>query len=170
MTTKGARTLTPRELAVFRELYVWREGLAATLDRAPFRVVGNEALFVLAHHPPGDIDELKKIRGLGRELRDKRGNEILAAVRRGLELSETDLPRYPRAPRHRHDPGFEQRLERLKAIRNAEALRIELATGVLAPNWLLESIARARPATIQDLTQIPGIRRWQIEAIGDRLL
>lgn len=170
LSTKGARTLTPRELAIFRELYVWREELAATLDRAPFRIVANEALFILARQTPRDSDELKKIRGLGREMRDRRSSEILAAIRRGLELPEAELPRYPRPPRHRPDPGFEQRLERLKAIRNAEAERLELSTGVLAPNWLLESIARAEPASLQDLAQTPGIRRWQIEALGDRLL
>lgn len=167
---KGARKLTPRELAVFRELYVWRENLAATLDRAPFRIVANEALFLLAHHAPRDIDGLQQIRGLGRDMRDRRSAEILAAVRRGVALPEAELPKYPRTQRHRPDPGFEQRLERLKAIRNVEAERLELATGLLAPNWLLESIARAQPATLQDLTHTPGIRRWQVEAIGGKLL
>ena len=168
--TKGARTLSPRELAVFRELYVWRENLAETLDRAPFRIVVNEALFLLARQIPQDPESLSKIRGLGREMREKRSAEILAAIHRGLELPETELPRYRRPERHRPDPGFEQRVDRLKGIRNAESERLELPTGLLAPNWLLESVARAQPSTLQDLAQVAGIRNWQVEALGDRLI
>ncbi len=170
LTVKGARTLTPRELAIFRELYVWRENLAATLDRAPFRIVMNEALFILARQAPRDAEALTKIRGLGREMREKRSGEILAAIRRGVALPESELPRYSRPHRRRPDPGFEQRLERLKAIRNVESERLHLATGLLAPNWLLESIARAQPATLPDLAQVPGIRKWQVEAVGDKLI
>jgi len=170
LSTKGARTLTPRELAVFRELYVWRENLAERLDRAPFRIVANEALFLIAHQVPKEATALKQIRGLGREIREKRGAEILAAVHRGLEVPDSQLPRYSRIRRPRPDPGFEQRLERLKGIRNAESQRLELAPGVLAPNWLLESISRAQPTTRHQLGEIPGIRRWQLEALGDKLL
>lgn len=168
--TKGARTMKPRELAVFRELYVWRENLAETLDRAPFRVAGNEVLFVLSRQVPKDVEALKKIRGLGREIQQNRSTEILTAIRRGLELPEAELPRYPRPPRHRPDPGAEQRLERLKVIRSAESERLELPTGLLAPNWLLESIARSRPATLPDLALVPGIRKWQVEAVGKQLI
>ena len=103
-------------------------------------------------------------------MREKRSAEILAAVRRGLELPDSDLPRYPRPARRRPDPGFEQRLDKLKGIRNAEAERLELPTGLLAPNWLLESVARAQPTTLQDLAAVPGIRKWQVEAVGNRLI
>jgi ribonuclease D len=170
LTIKGARTLSPRELAVFRELYVWRENLAETLDRAPFRIVVNEALFTLARQAPRDADALKKIRGLGREMREKQSSEILAAIRRGVALPDADLPRYSRPHRRRPDPGFEERLERLKAIRNAESERLQLPTGLLAPNWLLESVAHSRPATLSELAQVPGVRKWQVEAVGDRLV
>src|SRR6476660_7770016 len=42
---KGARDLTRRELAVLREVSNWRDTMAAQLDRATFRVMGNEVLF-----------------------------------------------------------------------------------------------------------------------------
>ena len=41
---KGARDLTRRELALLRELANWRDALALQLDKATFRVVGNEVL------------------------------------------------------------------------------------------------------------------------------
>ncbi|HJP61449.1 MAG TPA: ribonuclease D, partial [Gemmatimonadaceae bacterium] len=42
---KGARDLTRRELAVLREVSNWRDRMAEQLDRATFRVMGNEVLF-----------------------------------------------------------------------------------------------------------------------------
>jgi len=41
---KGARDLSRRELALLRELVPWRDGVARELDRATFRVMGNEVL------------------------------------------------------------------------------------------------------------------------------
>src|SRR5690606_3514877 len=45
---KGARVLDRRGLALLRELYDWRETTASKLDRASFRVMGNEVLIHLA--------------------------------------------------------------------------------------------------------------------------
>ena len=43
LRVKGAKALTPRQLAALRELYLWREALAAEQDRATFRIIGNDA-------------------------------------------------------------------------------------------------------------------------------
>jgi ribonuclease D len=170
LNVKGVRALTPRAQAVFRELYVWRARTAEALDRAAFRVVGNEVLLALAQQPPADQSLLAGIKGIGREIAERRGSEILAAIRRGLELPDAELPRLPRSPRHRPDPVFDARLERLKALRAGLATREDLAPGVLCPNWLLEAIARVAPTTLGELGQVEGIRRWQVAAIGPELL
>ena len=167
---KGARALSPGALAVFRELYSWRARTAEGLDRAAFRVMGNEAMFALAERPPTDVQGLGAIRGVGRDTAERRGPEILAAIRRGLAIPEEELPRYVRSPRHRPDPAFEARLERLKAVRADLVSRLSLAPGVLAPNWLLEAIARETPASLDELRRVDGIRRWQVGAFGTDLL
>ena len=41
---KGAKALKPRELAILRELFEWREGLAQRSDRATFRILNNEPM------------------------------------------------------------------------------------------------------------------------------
>jgi len=170
LSVKGARALSPRALAVFRELYVWRARTADGLDRAAFRIVGNETLFVLAERPPADVQALGATRGMGRDIAERRGPEILAAIRRGLAIPEEELPRFVRGPRHRPDPAFEARMERLKAVRGDLVARLSLAPGVLAPNWLLETIAREAPATLEDLRGLIGIRRWQVGAFGPDLV
>jgi ribonuclease D len=170
LTVKGVRALTPRAQALFRELYLWRARTAEALDRAAFRVMGNETLVALAQQPPADQTALVGVKGVGRDIAERRGTEIMAAVRRGLELPDAELPRLPRGPRRRPDPVFDVRLERLKALRTGLAAREDLAPGVLCPNWLLEAIARAAPATLEELGQVEGIRRWQVGAIGPDLL
>ena len=170
LNIKGARALSPQALAVFRELYVWRTRLAESLDRAAFRIIGNDALFALAERPPADAAALAAISGVGKDLVERRGGEILTAVRRGLAIPDSELPRFARAARHRSDPAFEGRVERLKALRGELVSRYQVQPGVLCPNWLLESIAREAPRTLEDLARVDGVRRWQIKEFGGELL
>jgi len=167
---KGARTLDPRGLAVLQQVFAWREVVAATLDRALFRVVGNETLLAISANPPRSREALAKVRGLGRELVATRGEELLEAIERGRAIADEDLPRFPKSRRPKPDPDFDQRLDRLKALRNELALRFDLAPGVLCPNASLEAIARAEPRSLEALAALPGIRRWQVSAFGREVL
>lgn len=170
LALKGAKRLERRALAVLRELYFWRETTAGELDRASFRVMGNETLFLLAANPVTDTAALAKVRGVGREVASRWGREVLAAIARGLAVPDAELPRIERAPRRAIDLEHLARVERLKGARNAAAARLKLAPGVLCPNGTLEAIARAGPRSGEELAGVPGIRRWQVGAIGTDLL
>lgn len=167
---KGAKALKGRALAVLRELYEWRETQARRADKAAFRILNNEPMLAMAKSPPTGPGDLKQVRGMGPDQIERRGRDILAAVRRGLDVPESKLPKVVRPPRRQPDPAFDERLERLKAVRNRLAAAHDLAPGVLCPNGTLEAIARANPGTLEELAAIPGVRRWQIEAIGRELL
>jgi ribonuclease D len=167
---KGARALRSRPLAVLREVFQWREDQAARADRAPFRILNNEPMIEIAKAQPRDVAGLRAIRGVGADLAERRGRELLAAVQRGLELPESELPRVERGVRRPPDPAYEARLERLKVRRNELATTYDLAPGVLCPNGTLEAIARAEPPSLDALRNIPEIRRWQVEEFGASLL
>jgi ribonuclease D len=167
---KGAKALPGRALAVLRELFEWRDHLARRTDKAAFRILNNEPMLAMAQAPPADLSELKAVRGIGGDQAERRGREILAAVQRGLAVPEADLPRVERTPRRPADPAYEARLERLKAARNRLAAQYELAPGVLCPNGTLEAIARINPATVEELSKVPELRRWQVREIGGGLL
>src|SRR6187551_2918779 len=81
---KGARDLTRRELALLRELVPWRDSIAKELDRATFRVMGNEVLLEIARTAPRSARELSTLKGMPRGILDRGGHAILAAVERGL--------------------------------------------------------------------------------------
>ena len=167
---KGAKILKPRTLAILGALWTWRDQEAQKLDRAPFRIMNNEPMMALAKEPPSSVEELAKVKGVGRDVAAKRGAEIMKAIQRAQAIPDDDLPRRERAPRRQPDPAYEARLERLKALRNREAERMGLAPGVLCPNGTLEGIARQEPDTVEALLKVPGIRRWQAEEIGEQLL
>ena len=167
---KGAKAMPPRALAVLRELYDWREQLARRTDKAAFRILNNEPMLFMAKAPPRDMAELKAVRGIGGDQAERRGHEILAAVERGLSVPEAQLPRVERIHRRAPDAAYEARLDRLKAVRNQMAVRFDLAPGVLCPNGTLEAIAHLNPSTLQELSQVPELRRWQLRELGEELL
>jgi len=163
---KGARDLTRRELALFRELVQWRDATALALDRATFRVVGNETLFELARLAPRTRDALGKVKGMPRGILERAGEAILEAIGRGLAVPEAELPRFPKAPRWDRDPDFDHKVGALKAVRDAAATRLELDPGVLCSRERLEAVVRLLPRAVDDLTRIPEFRRWQIAEMG----
>ncbi len=167
---KGAKALRSRSLAVLREVFHWREEHAARVDRAPFRILNNEPMLEIARSQPRDVPALRAIRGVGADLAERRGRDLLAAVQRGLELPEAELPRVARGSRRAPDPAYEARLERLKSRRNELAAAYALAPGVLCPNGTLEAIARAEPRNLEELREVQEIRRWQANEIGPALL
>lgn len=167
---KGARDLSRRELAVLRELVQWRDAVARDLDRSTFRVVGNEVLLEIARTRPRSIEELGAIKGMPRGILDSRGRVILDGVARGEAVPEAELPRFPRSPRWERDPDFDVRVGALKAVRDAAAQRLDLDPGVLCSRDRLESIARRQPTTLEELAEVPGIRRWQVLELGDAFL
>jgi ribonuclease D len=167
---KGAKALPGRALAILRELYQWREELAGRLDRAAFRIINNETLVLLAGAPPEDLGSLKTLRGVGQELADRRGAEIMEAIQRGRAVAEADLPRVQRPARRHPDAAYEARLERLKETRNRLATRYDLAPGVLCPNGTLEAIARVNPRSLEQMGEIRELRRWQLREFGPELM
>jgi ribonuclease D len=163
---KGARDLSRRELAVLREVANWRDTMAAQLDRATFRVMGNEVLFELARRAPRNVTELGAIKGVPKGMLERAGQDIVAAVIRGMEVPEAELPSFPRGQRWNKDRDFDDRVARLKAVRDAAATRLELDPGVLCSRERLENVARSA-GTVEDLASVPDLRRWQIEEMGE---
>jgi len=164
---KGARDLTRRELALLRELATWRDSAARDLDRATFRVIGNEALLEIARKAPTKMAELTAIKGTPRALMERAGGEVLAAVLRGVEAREADLPQFPKPKRWNKDPDFDGRFVLLKTVRDEAATRLQLDPGVLCSRERLEAVARSNPRSIAEVASVQELRRWQVEELAE---
>lgn len=168
---KGARDLDPRGLAALRELYAWRDGLAEDRDVAPFRVLNNRVLVELAALRPRDMDGLRDVPGLSDRNIQQHGEELMAALDRAGAVPDDELPRWPRGPRRPpRDPQVDARVDRLKAVRDRAAERLELDRGFLMPRAQLEELARAQPEDRAGLADVESVRTWQVEALGEELL
>ena len=164
---KGARDLTRRELARLRELVRWRDGIAAELDRATFRVAGNEVLFELVRLAPTTRDGLFGVKGFPRGMSEARVADALQAIARGTAIAEADLPRFPKSARWDRDPDFDERVARLKTFRDHMAVQLDLDPGVLCSRDRMEAAARRNPKRADDLLEVPELRRWQVEVLGE---
>jgi ribonuclease D len=164
---KGARDLNRRELAVLRELVPWRDVVAKQMDRATFRVLGNEQLLDIARTQPQTRDALAKVKGMPRGILEQRGADLLDAVRRALSVPEAELPRFPKAARWDRDPEFDVRVSALKTARDAAAKRLALDPGVLCSRDRMEAVARRNPTTVGELLEVTELRRWQASELAE---
>ena len=167
---KGAKGLQPRGLAALRLLHRWRDTVAEREDKAPFRIIGNDALTGVSRALPSSPADLGHIRELPASLARRHGTALLDAVAQANALPAAELPRLERRPRPQKDPGFDARLEKVKEARNRVAKELELEAGVLCGRTTLEAVVRARPTNRAELERITELRRWQIDVLGDALL
>jgi ribonuclease D len=166
---KGAGKLQRRNLAILEQLLQLRDDQARELDRPPFKVMSSESLLIIAERQLRTVHEMSDIPGMTPKVLRRYGNQLTAAVQRGLELPEGRLPRFPRC-KGEPNPGIKARIAMLKKWREQLSAELDLATGLLAPNWLLERIAEQRPTSLEQLASVPGIRHWQLTLWGAALL
>jgi ribonuclease D len=167
---KGARDLSPRGLAMLRELYELRETLARRLDRPPFKVFNDDALVRLAIAAPQDREQLAVVAGMTPRVIGRWGEELLAAVARGLAVPESELPVLERRPRPNVPAVVRRRIEVLRVWRGEASPRFGLEPGVLFPNRLIGTVAEAGPRDVEALASVEGFRRWRVEAFGSEIV
>lgn len=170
LACKGAGKLKGRSLAILEELLRLRDSLASQLDRPPFKVIGADTLLEMAEKRPRGLGELAAIKGMTPGQVHRYGEKLLQAVAAALALPEDQLPRFPRQRREEPAEGAKARLKRMKEWRQQLSGELALDPGVLAPNWLLESVADANPDSLAALDAIDGMRGWQKNLYGTQLL
>lgn len=170
---RGARDLDPRELAALREALAWRDEIARERDRAPFRIAGDQVLVEAVLRRPRSADELNEVRGLNPALARQNGPALIERLGRAAALPDGALVPYPRRARTgpgRPAPDVEERAERLKEVRNRRADELKIDRGTLLPNAVVLEIARLAPKSPDELAEVPDLRKWQAEALGEPLL
>lgn len=174
LRVKRAWELGLRPVARLREALTWRDEQARARDRAPFRVAGDPALVAVALENPTTQDALARVAGFPPAMaRSAGGQQLLDRLAALNALPDSALVPHP--PRERRGlgrplPEVEELAEKLKAVRNVRAESLGLERGTLLPNGVLLDMARLAPSSIDELRQIPGIRNWQVEMVGDDLL
>lgn len=162
---KNLGTLDRRSLAIVRDLHSWRDGLARAADRPPFKIMGNDQLIEIAKTRPATTQDLAKIKGVSRYHLDRHGRELLAIVKRAMAIPEEELPEKNEPKPWIRDRETESRIDRMKKVRDRAAKELKIDPAVLAPRHVLAAIA-----TNGTLDDVPAMRNWQKQVIGDQLL
>lgn len=167
---KWAKSLKGLQLAILKEVHTWREGEAERRDRAPFMIIPNHTLIEIAKTGPESVSQLLSLEGASERLTDRYGKQILDSVKRAKRYPKEDWPVLEKPKRFKRDEEYDDRLKRLKDIRDRESERLGIAQGVLTPNTVLAIIAREKLGSIDQLKSKAGMRSWQIQEAGEELL
>jgi ribonuclease D len=160
---RGSGRLSPRSLSVLRELAAWREEEAKNVDLPRQHVVEDSELLSIAFNLPTRSPDFEKCRDLRRRTEQRYSESLLAAVLRGIALSETDAPVIPESPDERKI-GKERITATTELIRTAAAARQIDARLVGTKNdimMLLHEGKNARPENHRLL------RGWRAELLKD---
>ncbi|NNG06219.1 MAG: hypothetical protein HKM90_00680, partial [Desulfobacteraceae bacterium] len=80
---KGAQKLSEPSLRVLKELSAYRERLARSVNKAPFRVMNNEFMVRVAREMPRDVASLLRVRGLPSRFKGKGVARLWRVIKRG---------------------------------------------------------------------------------------
>ncbi|MFN3649895.1 MAG: ribonuclease D [Armatimonadota bacterium] len=161
----GGGNLRPRELAVLRELWRWRDQEARAGDLPPRRVLKDEMLVEIAKRKPATTADLFALRGLERGAVRSAGSAIVGAVQTALKLPDQELPKLLR----RDDPPQVQVLQQLLSV----------ATGALSQQHQVDPALLATTSDLQELVRWrlglteekpPLLEGWRGEILGGPLL
>lgn len=101
----GTSNLSPRSMAVAREVWRWREGVASDTDKPPRRVLRDDLIVELAKRQTADKKRIGSLRGMERRQLTSEFDNISRAIQTALDLPESELPR-----RMRKDGGSKYKL------------------------------------------------------------
>jgi ribonuclease D len=161
---KNIGNLDRRSLAIIRDLHGWRDALARKADRPPFKIIGNDSLVEIAKAKPQTSRELAGVATVSRYHADRFGREILAIVRKTMEIAEADLPERNESKPWIRDKALENRINRLKTIRDRYAKELKIDPAVLGARHVLSAVATANSL------DVPNMREWQKAVMGEALL
>ena len=156
------RVRKPKELAVLIEVAEWREREAQTRDVPRGRVLKDDVIGDIAVQAPTTPERLGQLRSLPKGFeRSRWGEQILEAVKRGLERDQKTLPRLER---FRPAMNGAATVELLKVLLRMTAERHGVAAKVIATVDDLDRIAA------DDEADVPAMKGWRRGLFGENAL
>jgi ribonuclease D len=89
----GIGNLSPRNLAIVRALWYWREEQAERRNLPPRRVLRDDLIIELAKRKSDSPEKINAIRGIGQNLKRENVQHVARCIRQGLEAPLDDLER-----------------------------------------------------------------------------
>jgi ribonuclease D len=158
--------LSSRARAVAKELAAWRERAAAGEDRPVGSVLPDAPLLELARRQPTSVGSLDRIRGLQPSTLRRRGDELVAAVRRGMDAQPLVVEAQERLDIRPQDApliALGESLARARAL--AAGLAYELVASRADLEQVVSAVRRGGPEP-----PVRTLQGWRRDLVGAELL
>lgn len=93
----GIGKLSPRNLAIVRELWTWRHEEAKRRNQPQKRLLRDDLIVELAKRKVASPEQIMAVRGMERSSVKRKADELAECVRRGLEAPVERVPKSPRS-------------------------------------------------------------------------
>ncbi|MBF0199827.1 MAG: ribonuclease D [Desulfamplus sp.] len=167
---KGAGKMGRESLGVLESLLKMRDSIAENKNLPHFKIMGNDTLSALTQKRPVNIQQLRESGILTAKQVSMYGKACVDAVLEGMAIPGNSLPIYPSSRRPGNRPDMAGRINILKGIRASFSRNTGIETGFLMNNATINAVASANPKNTEELMQIKGTRKWQIELMGQRII
>jgi ribonuclease D len=157
------RIKKPLQLAVLMEVAAWREREAQARDVPRGRILKDDAVYEIAEQHPTTAEALARLRTIPRGFeRSRTAEDILAAVKRAVDLPKDKLPKVPK----------------VKPASDGNGAAVDLLKVLLTMTSEEHGVAARVIATVDDLEAIAGdsnadvapLQGWRRELFGEQAL
>jgi ribonuclease D len=163
---RGSGNLPPRNLAILREVTIWRDQAARHDDVPPRAFLRDEILLDLARTPVKSVSELSRVRGLPRPVEHDHGQALVAAIARAQALPADKLPEI-----RNHEPSPREKFHADSLCFAAQSL---CAGRQIDPNLVISRQEMGefyrKISTGKDAADMRILRGWRRAAVGEPLL
>jgi len=157
------RIKKPLQLAVLMEIAAWREREAQARDVPRGRILKDDAIYEIAEQHPTTAEALGRLRTIPRGFeRSRTAEDILAAVKRAVDLPKDKLPKVPKVKPASDGNGAA--VDLLKVLLKMTSEEHGVAARVIATVDDLEAIAGDSNA------DVPPLHGWRRELFGEQAL
>lgn len=160
------QSLTRRQMAILREIYVLRDRLAQDHDYPTHRLIGNKALVTIVQELPEHRNELYGIRTMPDWVVRQHGDEIMQALEKGRSSRLPNRPPIPPPPA----PDVVERYTALHTWRKTRAHQRGVDADVIISKHTLWDVARKQPDSVEELRGMHGIGAWRLKTYGPDLI
>ena len=157
---KGRQKLKGVQLAILRDLAVWREDLAKKINRPRRWVLKDDVMVDVSRFAPRDNAGLEKIRGLESRTVQQHGAALLAAIQQGQNSDRENWPKKVEGRRLTQEQ--DALVDVLMAVLRARGAEHEVSPALLASRKELENL-------ILGQTGSPVLHGWRAELAGHDL-
>jgi ribonuclease D len=170
MNFKGAGKLKPENLAILEGLLFFRMQLAKHYDKPLFKVIGNRSLMMLANTKPADLKELENSKALSVRQIKRYGIEILDIIQEAINMSENELPKYPRGKATRYRASVAKRIKALKTWKEERAGMLKIDPPLVLTKLQMITIANTNPSDMETLSAMDHLKKWQVNEFGQDII